>query len=336
MCNLTKAKYSMDKSYRSVLLYIFVFVCSFVLLQEPSPPAAASLSRSFSCGESVPIDEVILAIYRRQFISNPESQSIVPLTDSDARRRETAHIHPPTQPHPLQWSHTDFGSLSLPRQLLNSPLVDRLLAVTDKADRPTAVYCPVAGTEHEALRAHLSARYTLRPLRQFSIRDRERLLTNSNIFRFLFVENPVRRLHHIFQNATDKGLNSEGYRNFVSQVRGVPLARDERIMQLLTPKFFLAFLSRLPVLTQSFASQSDSCGYSVIQYHLAGHVDSFTEHIAHVNRKLSLPGGTFHTATGIRHRQLPPEWMEKRLLSRIAKLYADDFRHFGYATEDLV
>ncbi|PXF48970.1 hypothetical protein BWQ96_01312 [Gracilariopsis chorda] len=325
----------MDKPSHSILVCTFIFVGAFLLLQIPTTPTATAPSRSFSCGESVPIDEVFRAIYHRQFIPNPESEPIVPLTESDARRRESAHIRLPPQSHSLQWSHTYFHSMVLPRQFLKSPLVDRLLVVTDNADRPRAVYCPVFGTMHEALRAHLGTRYTLRPLWQFSIRDRERLLTTSEIFRFLFVENPVRRLQHIFQNATDQGLNSESYRNFLSQVRGVPLAKDERIMQLLTPKFFLAFLSRLPVLTHTFASQSDSCGYSVIQYHLAGHVESFSEHIMYVNRNLSLPGGTFHTATGTHHRALPPEWMEKRLLSRIAKLYADDFRHFGYSTEDL-
>ncbi|CAN8066560.1 unnamed protein product [Agarophyton chilense] len=312
--------------FRRLIAIAFSLLILFTIATRQQQP------QTYSCGDRVPIEEVLRGIHRLQASEQPENEALVLLNQVDQRRKEQIHSTMPFIPYVLHWQSADLlsGPMLLPRSLLTSSLVNRLLVLVDQNHGPIGLYCSVPGNWDIAIHHHLANNYILRPLSQFSIRDRERLLYSPNVYRFLFVRHPLTRLRIMYQNATKHGPDSEAYRSFVSRVRGIPLRENDRVLQVLTPRFFVTFLSRLPILPAEFVSQTELCGRSVIKYHLAGHVESFGRNIVQLNRRLALGGGTFTDLSSLDDSIMHEEWSDKRLRLHVAKLYAEDFRNFGF------
>lgn len=254
------------------------------------------------------------------------------------------HLHRPRVPHnssppmfvPLlpQSFYGQPSALSVPRHLLQSPTLDRMLV----SPSHRILFCPIPGAADRHLTQLLSRLCgPLYPMTAFASRDRERLLMNKDVFRFTFVVHPFTRLlATYFRGARSPGgVNGPAYREFMTRVRGVPLAEGQHDMEIISFQFFLTYLARQEThqIHPDFQSQTDLCGIREINYTFIGKTELFERDVA-----------TFHTRIGAKAnhvfadpvlheaiQQTAPTFQNHRFRSKALHLYNIDFEILPYS-----
>lgn len=179
----------------------------------------------------------------------------------------------------LLLNHQDEGAMSFERSFLVSSVVDRILVLPNHR----ALFCPIPGSASSSLTQFAENTENAVPgqlpkLADFSIRDREKLLRDSSIFRYVFVRHPFSRSASTFAKGVQSGdLDSDSYRAFMGLVRGHNLTSREREIQKLSLLFYLTFVSkqRRENLPEIFIPQVHLCGIGTIDYTLIGRLESF-------------------------------------------------------------
>lgn len=172
-------------------------------------------------------------------------------------------------------------------------------------------------------------------LSDYALRDRERFLGRPDVFRFVFVRDPLARIASAFlqgRAAADE-LDGQAYRTFMARVRGQPLKKGEREVQPVSFLFFLTFLAAQETenLWEGFAPQTGLCGLRRINYTFLGRLERFEADVDALERALgplrplnppmfeSNASTTFGNMFATRKRRM-----------KAAKLVEEDSRLLGY------
>jgi len=180
----------------------------------------------------------------------------------------------------------------------------------------------------------------------YSIRDRERILTDAEVVRVALVRNPISRLVSMYlENIAAAEFDSTEYRDFVGKVRGKALEANEKEIQKMSFALFVMHLSKLSAgIFQGglFESQVSTCGLEMLDYDgIVRYEDLHSEsELLAFLRKVRLE----------RFRDRFPDlnssaieaqvqWASEseslaanaKTSSRLAKTYANDFSILGYA-----
>lgn len=323
-------------SCRFTTVFVGLFLLRIHYWLSPSTFERVPVTCTSSIGHRVPLPLAIIAARRRARYSQA---ALIPLTLSDARRRLTPQRPPSTRSIPLSWPYPDSPSPQLvPRTLLTSPLTQRLLG----SSHARFLYCPIPGAAAGSLTTHLSKAIggPLLPLSAFSLRDRERLLSRADVFRFVFVAHPFTRALAAYYRGTrsPEGINSAGYRQFMGHVRGRPLTDQEHEVSVVSLQFYFTFLARQDAHTlhEEFKSQSSLCRLGTFTYDLVGRVEDLAADVQRLDKRLGLGRAVVQADSFFRDAEADATtiFRNPRFRSRVTKLYADDLSHFGYSPTD--
>lgn len=241
-----------------------------------------------------------------------------------------------TPPVSVRWTAPDSPAqlkLSIPRHQLTSPTTTRLLALaSDCHSTPLihAIYCPVPGAAQFAITSHLRAKHCVLPLSQLALRDRERALVRTSVFRFTFARHPFLRALSAYRRGIRPditgGLRGTTNRTFAGRVSGTPLPF----------RFFLAFLSRrvLPadVPPDELSSQTSACDPRRMHFHFVGDVDKLVEGLHVVNARLGIHSTILplHNSSGAL-AAAHEIFGNARVRRKAARLFHDDLLAFGFS-----
>lgn len=255
------------------------------------------------------------------------------------------YLHRPRTPHPSlpipfppappNTSYKDASALSVPRALLQSPLLDRILV----SPSHRVVFCPIPGAEDHQIHQHLSQLCgPLHFLSAFAPRDRERLLHNKDVFRFAFVIHPFTRLLASYFRGTRSpgGINGRSYRTFMSRVRGVSLADGQQDMEIVSFQFFLTYLNRQDTqqLHDDFRSQSTLCGFREVNYTFVGRMERFERDMASLYTRIGAKGTQVHADAFLLEAKEKASsiFQSHRLRSKAIRLYETDLHTLDYSS----
>lgn len=211
-----------------------------------------------------------------------------------------------------------------------------------------AVFCPVPGVADGVVRflerAEGVAPGALRSLASFSVRDRERFLTSSDVLRFVFVRHPFVRVAASYTDGVQgRELSSPEYRAFMGRVRGKKLTDTEHELQKLSMLFFLTFLGRQRIgeLDDEFLPQVDVCAIDgTINYDMVLRQENFEDDMLKLAQLISIDTSVVDipTAAGRDISQDLPEFENAMDLfsspkhrTKAAKLYGSDLTKLGYS-----
>lgn len=308
--------------------------------------------RVFAPLEPVPIEALLpslerLELRRRQRRSLAAEEILNPpaLVGYDSHLRPSKKIFSTPPPQPLCWRFNEHnGSLtgsamSVPRGILTSPLVHRLDVIlspprsSGEHPVPKAITCRIVGAIKNPLAKFLESEHILRPLTNFSIRDRERILTHNSIFRFLFVRHPLTRLAHIHKVYTRDAPSGKVYRGYMEKVRGLRLTEGEHEVATISLQFALMFLMRRQSGLDSskvdeLSSQAEFCGVGIVKWDYVGKVEDMLHGISTIRRRLEVKAA-FHSL-GDEGSVGGANKFERRVRMRASRLYAKDMRAFHY------
>lgn len=240
----------------------------------------------------------------------------------------------------IDWPREDSAqeqTLSIPRNALEAPVLSRIAVFP----RLGLVFCPVPGVASESLISALSAVEGITEipnLGSYAPRDAERFLTRSEVVRALFVRHPFTRALSTFYRgrafADRHGLEHPSYRNFMSMVRGHPLATDDHELEPVNLLFFLTFIAsqRKEQLWEPLRPVKDLCGLGIIDYGFVGRFESLDKHLKQLSNRLGVK-------IALPPRPLPPtnasETVREMFGTRsrrdkAAKLYKEDLDLLDY------
>jgi hypothetical protein len=231
---------------------------------------------------------------------------------------------------------TSDANLAVERKLLRSPIMKRILV----AERRRIVFCPISNVASGTLTAIIEKAEGVTPgslpsLSDFSLRDRERLLTKTDIYRFTFVRHPFLRALAAYDRGVSSGtLDSVAYRLFTGLVRGRSLRDEEHELQILPLVFYLSYISqqKRENLDELFLPQVDVCGIGSIEYNMVGRLERFEDDIRLVQNHLNLTNFIVPPARqNSKALALAPDiFLVHKHRAKAAKLYKDDLAVLDY------
>jgi len=185
----------------------------------------------------------------------------------------------------------------------------------------------------------------LNRLSDYSIRDRERILEDKGFYRFLFSRNPMDRAvaayRHKILNANTETLE---YREFVAKLRGKTVSDHDKEMQKMSFSFFLVYLSKRnndDDFDEFLSSQASMCGLKVMSYDQMFKYENFSTGVEDVlsnSRNLDFQR-IFPSHIGIEldtkadwKTQFDEQADNKKNVMRVAKIYSEDYKIFGYVS----
>ncbi len=240
----------------------------------------------------------------------------------------------------IDWPREDSAreqTLSVPRNALQAPVLSRIKVFP----RLGLVFCPVPGVASRSLLSSLSAVEGIThipTLGSYAPRDAERLLARSEVIRALFVRHPYTRALSTFYRgrayADRYGLEHPKYREFMSMVRGHPLAAEDHELEPVNLLFFLTFISGQSKehLWEPLRPVKDLCGLGTIEYGFVGRLERVDKHLEELSRRLgvriSLPSPPFPPSNASETVRQMFESRSRR--DKAAKVYKEDLDLLDY------